>query len=113
MPDILELPKTEPVDDHTERSVDHRHRQQGREAHAVASQKQLRRARENMRQRDGEDKGYKDTDVLEHMSVLWPLRSHGTTRSWIVRRCWNAVSLRIVDQPGSIFKRVMVASVPR
>jgi hypothetical protein len=26
----------------------------------------LRRARENMRQRDGEDKGYKDADVLEH-----------------------------------------------
>ena len=70
MLDILELPKTEPVNHHTERSVDHRYRKQGREAHAVASQQQLRRARENMRQRDGEDKGYKYADVLEHMLVL-------------------------------------------
>ena len=70
MLDILELPKTEPVDDHAERSVDHRYRKQSGEAHAVASQQQLRRARENMRQRDGEDKGYKYADVLEHMLVL-------------------------------------------
>ena len=70
MLDILELPKAEPIDDHTERSVDHRYRKQSGVAHAVASQQQLRRARENMCQRDGEDEGYKDADVLEHMPVL-------------------------------------------
>src|SRR6266545_4260467 len=63
---VLELPKAEPVNDHTERSVDHRYRKQGRKARAIASQQQLRRARENMRQRDGEDKGDQDSDVLEH-----------------------------------------------
>src|SRR5437762_8570008 len=104
MLDSLELPKAEPVDDHTERSVDHRHRKQGGVAHAVASQQQLRRARENMRQRDGEDKGYKDGDVLKHMPALWPLGSHGPTCSCILRSCWNAGSLRIGFQIGSIFK---------
>src|SRR5436309_4550921 len=112
MLDILELPKTEPVNDHTERSVDHRYRKQGREAHAIASQEQLRRARENMRQRDGEDKGYKDADVLKHMSVLWALRSHGPTCSCVVRSCWNAGSLRIGSHTGSIFKRAMETVSP-
>src|SRR5205823_9716574 len=70
MLDILELPKAEPIDDHAEGSVDHRYHKQSGEAHAVASQQQLRRARENMRQRDGEDKGYKDADVLEHERFL-------------------------------------------
>src|SRR5438046_2230988 len=66
MLEVLKLPKSKPVNDHTERSVDHRYRKQGGEAHAVASQQQLRCARENMRQSDGEDKRYKDGDVLEH-----------------------------------------------
>src|SRR5439155_23723375 len=112
MPDMLELPKTEPVDDHAERSVDHRYRKLRGKAHAVASQQQLRRARENMRQRDGEDKGYKDADVLKHMSVLRALRSHGPTCSCVVRSCWNAGSLRIGSQTGSIFRRAMETVSP-
>src|SRR5436190_651413 len=107
MLDILELPKTEPVDDHAERGVDHRYRKQCREANAVASQQQLRRARENMRQRDGEDKGYKDTDVLEHTSVLRRLGFHGPTCSCMVRSCWKPGSLRIGSQTGSILRRAM------
>src|SRR5437667_12804873 len=112
MLDMLELPKAKPIDDHTEGSVDHRHRKQGGEAHAVASQQQLRRARENMRQRDGEDKGYKDADVLEQMPVLYPLRSHGPTCCGVVRSCWKSGSLRIGSQTGSSFVRAMETVSP-
>src|SRR6266513_3709861 len=87
MLDVLKLPKAEPVDDHAERSVNHRYRKQGGKAHAVASQQQLRRARENMRQRDGEDEGYKDADVLKHMPALLTFESHGPTCSCVVRSC--------------------------
>src|SRR5206468_2730765 len=107
MPEVLELPKPEPVNDHTKRCVYHRYRKQGREAHAVASQQQLRRARENMRQRDGEDKGYKDTDVLKHMPMLWRLGVHGPTCSCVVRSFSKPGSLRIGSQTGSIFRRAM------
>ena len=66
MLEVLELPETEPVDDHAEGSVKHRYAQQPGEADTLARQYQLRRARENMRQRNGENKGYQDGDVLEH-----------------------------------------------
>ena len=36
-----------------------------------------------MGQRDGENKGDKDSDVLKHMAVLLSLKSHGPTNSEI------------------------------
>jgi hypothetical protein len=63
---VLKFPETEPVDDDTESGVQHRHRQQPGEADPLPFQDQRRRARKDMRQRDGENKRNKNSYVLKH-----------------------------------------------
>src|SRR5215470_10675127 len=107
MLEVPKIPKANPIDEHTDRRIKHRHCQQPGEAHALARQDQLGRAREDMCQRDGEDERDKDSDVLEHMLVLPRHKSHGPMRSFISSSCWNPGSLRMGSQTGSIFRRAM------